>query len=130
MPDRGPIDKFFDVADGAMDALEGVLGEAPAPPPRPSQQPDDFIDAESRDVSHSGDLSKEWDATWSKELHWAMAGLPNSTGEAFHVFEEANLRAICGAQFRSSEIRDRQKLVHGKRIIACTSCIIAVSRRG
>lgn len=126
MAEKGFMDKLFDTADGAMDALEGVLSPATSPEPRPSQKPEDFIDVESRDVS----VHQSWEDSWKKELWWAMAGAPKSMGESFHVFEEGQLRSICGQTFQSHEIHDRQKLVHGKRIVACTSCIIAVSRRG
>lgn len=118
---KSTLDSLFDVADQALGGLEGVLKPSePAPQKQgdyysPSRE--QYIDAEYRD-------------TWS-EYWWAVAH-ESKLGEAWHVFksEIGELKAECGSTFTSDHIRDRQKLDHGKRIVACTSCIIAVSKHG
>ncbi len=122
---KSGLDKIFDIAEGALDTLGGALTPAPTPAPQKQARPD-FIDAESSEVRHA-----EWEKSWDQQHYWAMAGASGSTGEAFHVFKEGSLRALgCHQNFRSDEIRDRRPhLEHGKRIVACTSCIIWVSQK-
>jgi len=106
MSEKNPVESFFDIADRAMDTLEGVLSPAK---PLPA-----IVDVESREMVCG-------DGLW-----WAMAGMEGSLGESNHLFGEGNyLEAMCGARFNSSDVRGRYKLVPGKRIVACTSCIIA-----
>lgn len=124
------LDSMFDTADAALGVVEKTLTPAqPTASEKQSSQP--IIDAEFEEAVTPSDEDrlKEWEDTWAKEYHWAIAGVPNSLGEAHHMFAEASLRAICGANFKSNEVCDRQKLVHGKKIVACTSCIIAAARK-
>jgi len=107
--ERSGIDKFFDIAEEALNPLEAALGGGQ---PRRDDEP---IDAEYREV---------WD-----EHYWANT-LSNRLGEGWHCFPEGQLRAVCGSNFRSDEVVGRQKLEPGKKIIACTTCINMVARRG
>lgn len=121
------LDNLFDVADSALGGLESALkpGEKDkAPEPK---KVDDIEDAEFTDTPNQ--RKKDWESTWSKEMFWATA-LDGKLGEAHHLFPEGSLTAVCGNSFNSHEVTNRRKLEHGKRIVACTSCIIEASRHG
>lgn len=115
MDKRGGIDGIFDIAESALGGLETALNPADEKIASQKRSQNQIIDAEFTEV-------------WEHELHWASAGAPNK--EAWHCIPEATLRSLCGIDFPSHHIHNRQKLPHGMQIVACTSCIIGVSKRG
>ena len=111
---KSSIDKFFDLADQALTPLEKAL----------STKNDSVIDVESEDKTN------EWEKLWEKEIFWAVTnGGIEEAWAVWHAFPSESCIAKCGQEFKSHHVKDRKKLEHGTKIIACTSCIIAVSQQ-
>ncbi len=104
MDTKSGLDKLFDAADSALGGVEGVLGPKHG-----------ATDADFREV-------------WDRDVRWAVA-LSGMLGEAHHAFAGGSeVKALCGEEFRPGDLKPKVELTHGKRIVACTTCILGVSR--
>lgn len=107
---KSMLDSLFDAAETALGGMEkALLPHA------------DAVDVEFRTVDE-----KQWQDTWANHS-WACC-LKGKLGEAHHVIQENTMRSMCGKEFNSNDI-ERTILEPDKRIVACTSCIIAISKR-
>ena len=110
---KDTIDGFFDVVDKALAPVETVLRRDPAP------QKHDALDVSDVDDQRHEDWENHW-----KETQWGcVAG-------TWHGFRESSMSPVCNPSltFSSHQVENRQVLSHGICIVACTSCIIAVSK--
>lgn len=119
---KSGIDRLFDIAEGALGGLEATLG--PPTSDLGTAGPSGTVGDSRMYLDVASTHSRAWENYW-----WAVAHR-GKHGEGWHLFPEASTEAICGARFQSHEVEGRTKLEHGKRIVACTSCIIGVSTRG
>lgn len=124
MSEKSWIDNIFDAADAALTPVEKVLSRDT---PAPQKHDPDIIDVEFDDSDATGKRRKEdWESAF-KVHHWAVVTNDKTLDKTWHAFAEGKVNPECDPKL-VADTESRQVLEHGKRITACSSCIIAVSK--
>lgn len=155
---KDKIDSVFDFFEKGIDGFSNLMDNGSQPdteqednvPPTSQKQlamtkpatkskPTKIIDAESKEITTDNSEFAEM----AIDYWWASHLDPQTQSYTQHAFRENShymkegdpkgiirCKAICDEEFNAQNVQGRAKLEPGKRIIACTSCIIGVSVRG